>query len=415
MLNGTHVQSQENLINNNVVSFKKKEWNKGLLINLGQEREELRTDETRYYEEQNLLNGSFLFENKIWNLLDYKQEELNVAFKIGPFGSWGNWIDSSKVSNMAADERSYGIRTSLNAGYLYRYYYDPKTYTVFDLNVWGRYDVFKQNLDGTAIDSFGVSTPIDESTIKDRLRFGFKGKVGWGTGRLSPMNHLMTAHYLLEKYYPRRVFSDFEIAQFAQVIANIKHDRDFKSVHNIDKEMELVSAFVNKTLLLESPESMAGEWLYGEFDPRYEGTRFEFGPFFQYFNREPDFVYGGFIQFDRAKYRNVRWNSIISANLNYNRYKKQDWMMGELNLGWSYYSELKSQFDFGVKYVPGIELNGFNNVGPLSHNVIPYIAWYSQLNSRSRVKLDFSWRIADGEQFLLPGPNFTLAVYRSRY
>ena len=41
-------------------------------------------------------------------------------------------------------------------------------------------------------------------------------------------------------------------------------------------------------------------------------------------------------------------------------------MMGELNLGWSYYSELKSQFDFGVKYVPGIELNGFNDVGPLS-------------------------------------------------
>ena len=407
--------AQEPEINNEVVSFKKREWNKGLLLNLDQERDELLTDETRFYEEQNLLNGSFLLENKIWNLLDYKQEELNIAFKTGPFGGWGNWIDSSKVSYNTADEQKYGLRTSLNAGYLYRYYYDPKTYTLLDLSVWGQYDIYKQNLDGTAIDSFGVSMPIDESNIKDRLRFGFKGKAGWGIGRLSPMNHLMTAHYLLEKYYPGRVFSDYEIAQFAQVIAGIKNDRDFKSGHVAEKEMEMVAGFVNKNLMLESPESMSGEWIYGEFDPRYEGTRLEFGPFFQYYNREPDFVYGGYLQFDRAKYHNVKWNSNISANINYNRYKKQDWMMGELNLGWSYYTGLKSQFNFGVKYVPGIELNGFDDIGPLSHNVIPYISWYSQLNSQSRFKFDFSWRIADGEKFLVPGPNFNLAIYRSRY
>ncbi len=408
-------KAQDSAINNKVVSFQKKEWNKGILLNFGQEREELRTDETRYYEEQNLFNGRFFLENKRWNLLDYKQEELSFSFELGPFGGSGSWIDSSKVSNRTADETSYGIRTSLNAGYRLRYYYDPKTYTVFDLSGWGRYDVYKQKLQGTAIDSLGVSTPIDENSTKDRLRYGFKGKVGWGTGRLSPMNHLMTAHYLLEKYYPGRVFSDYEIAQFAQVIANIKHDRDAKTGHDADKEMDLVAAFVNKTLLLEKPEVMAGEWQFGEFDPRYEGRRFEFGPFFQYFNREPDFVYGGYAQFERAKYQNVKWNSNISANINYNRYKKQDWMTAELNVGWSYYSNLKSQVDFGIKYVPGIELNGFSDVGPLSHNFIPYVAWYSQLNSTSRFKVDFSWRIADGEQFVLPGPNFTLAFYRSSY
>lgn len=406
---------QGSSINNQVVSYKKKEVNSGFVFSLGKEREELRTDKSRYYEERTLLNGAYHLDNKYWSLQDYIQEELMLSFELGPFGGFGNWIDSSKVNNSTADDNSYGIRTSLNAAYLKRYYYDPRNYTIFDLSVFGRYDLYNQTLKGTSIDSIGVSSPIDERDTKGRFRIGFKGKAGWGIGRLSPMNHLMTADYLLRKYYPGRVFSDYEIAQFAQVIADIKNNRDINVGHISEKEMKLVRDFVRQKLFLESPELMANDWDYAEFDPRYEGKRFELGPFFQYYNKEPDFVYGGYLQFDWAKYQSVKWNRIIRATLNYNRYKRQDWMVGEFQLGWSYYSNLRSQFDFGVKYVPGLEINGFEDIGPLSHNVIPYVAYFTQLNSKSRLRFDFAWRIADDEQFVLSGPEFSLAFYRSRY
>jgi len=423
-------------INNEVVSFRKNEITKGLLIELGKEREELRTDVSRYYEENTSLVGSFNWNNKLWNLQDYMQEELMFSFDIGPFGSFGNWIDSSSIANNEADQNSYGIRTALDISYQNRYYYDPKSYTLIQVEGWGRYDVFQQNLSGTAIDSLGIETPIDESDLKGKLRFGFNAKAGWGFGRLSPMNHLMTAHYLLEKYYPGRIFSDSEIAQLAQVIAILKHDRKLDVTHLPEKEMQVISGFVNKTFLLESPELMAKDWEYGEFDPRYEGKRFELGPFFNYYNQEPDFIYGGFMQFDWHKYQNVKWNRNFSASLTYSRYKKledstsdsddseltlsmshsyRDWMLGEVNLGWSYYSDLRSRIDFGVKYVPGLEINSFEELGSLSHNFIPYFTYFTQLNTKARVRFDISYRIADGEQFVVPGPEFSLAFYRSRY
>ena len=307
------------------------------------------------------------------------------------------------------------MRATADVRYWNRFYYDPKSYSLIDVRAKGRYDLFNQNSEGTVIDSFGVSTPLDEREWKDSWQFGIEAKAAVGFGRLSPMNHLMTAHYLLEKYYPGRVFSDYEIARFAQEIADLKHARNVRSGHSTEKEMETLADFVRGQMMLESPESMEAEWSFGEFDPRYEGRRIEMGPFFKYYNQEPDFVYGGYVQFDWATYQSVKWNRNFGLNLNYNRYKKQDWMTAELKLGWSYYSNLRSQFDFGVKYVPGIEINGFDNVGPLSHNFIPYMAWYSQLNSSSRIRFDFAWRIADGEQFLLPGPEFSLAFYRSRY
>ena len=102
---------------------------------------------------------------------------------------------------------------------------------------------------------------------------------------------------------------------------------------------------------------MLYEVITGEFEPRYEGQRFEFGPFFQYYNQEPDFVYGGYLQYENSKYKNLKWNRNISANLSYNRYKTQDWATAEINIGWSYYSNLQNQFDFGIRYNPGIELD----------------------------------------------------------
>ncbi len=407
--------AQDDEINNAVVSFKKNELKNGFVFSFGNEREELRTDETRLYQEQSIFTGTYKLENSVWNLLDYKQEKLNFLFEVGPMGGHGNWIDSSKVNLTDANHKLFGLRAAGEVRYWNRFYYDPKSYSLIDVRVAGRYDFYKQNSEGTVIDSFGVSAPLDESEMNSRWRVGFDAKAGFGFGRLSPMNHLMTAHYLLEKYYPGRVFSDYEIARFAQEIANLKHDRNVRNGHRTDKEMEKLAEFVRGQMMLESPESMSGDWQLGEFDPRYEGKRVEMGPFFKYYNQEPDFVYGGYVQFDYAKYQELKWNRNFALNLNYNRYKKQDWMTAELNLGWSYYSNLRTQFDFGIKYVPGIELNGFENVGPLSHNLVPYLAYYSQLNSKSRVRFDFSWRIADGEQFVLPGPEFSLAFYRSRY
>jgi len=409
------ISAQDNEINNAVVSYKKHELKNGFVLSFGSEREELLTDETRLYQEQNIFNGTYTLESSVWNLLDYKQEKLNFMFDVGPMGGYGNWIDSSKVNITDADHNLYGLRAAADIRYWNRFYYDPKSFSIIDVRANGRYDVYNQHSTGTVVDSFGVSTPLDKSEWSDNWRFGIEAKAGFGFGRLSPMNHLMTAHYLLEKYYPGRIFSDYEIARFAQEIADLKHDRNVRSGHNLDKEMEVLAEFVRGQMMLESPESMSADWQYGEFDPRYEGKRVEMGPFFKYYNQEPDFVYGGYVQFDYAKYQGVKWNRNFGVNLNYNRYKKQDWATAELKLGWSYYSNLRSQFDFGIKYVPGIEINGFDNVGPLSHNVIPYFAWYSQLNASSRIRFDFAWRIADGEQFVLPGPEFSLAFYRSRY
>lgn len=409
------VQAQENEINNAVVSFQKHELKNGFVFGFGTERDESRTDETRLFKEQSIFNATYSLENSVWNLLDYKQEKLNYHFDFGPIAGSGNWIDSAKVGNTDANHNLYGLRAAADIRFWSRFYYDPKSFSLIDVRATGSYDFYKQNSSGTTVDSLGVSAPLDEKEWKDNLRYGLEAKAGFGFGRLSPMNHLMTAHYLLEKYYPGRVFSDYEIARFAQVIANLKHDRNVRSGHDEVNEVEKLAEFVREQLVLESPQAMQAEWKFGEFDPRYEGTRVEMGPFFNYYNREPDFVYGGFVQFDWDKYQDVKWNRNLGVNLIYNRYKEQDWMIAELKLGWSYYSNLRSQFDFGIRYIPGIELNGFNDIGPVSHNVIPYFSWYSQLNASSRIRFDFAWRIADGEQFVLPGPEFSLAFYRSRY
>lgn len=428
--------AQEPSINNSVVSYTKKELNKGVVFGFGKEREELKTDALKYYNSKTLLNGTFRLDNKYWNLLDYLQEELMFSLELGSYGSFGDWIDSSRIAYNIADRKSYGIRTLLNANYKNRYYYDPKNYTVLEISGWGQYDVFKQQLDGTSIDSFGVSSVIDENETKGQFRFGINAKAGWGIGRLSPMNHLMLAHYLLEKYYPGRVFSDYEIAQFAQVISEIKNNRDYKSGHTSEKEMSAVINFIKQKLLLASPELMAADWEFGEFDPRFEGRRIEIGPFFQYYNKDPNFIYGGYLQIDWAKYANEKWNRNISAGLSYSRYRLQDeqveqpdeeniflafdmshrdWFLATVDLGWSYYSNMRSQLDFGVRYIPGLELNSFKNVGSVSHNVVPYLAYYTQVNSKTRLKFNFAWRIADSQPFVIPGPEFSLAVYRSKY
>ena len=164
--------AQQQEINNDVVSFKKRELNWGLILGVSKEREELLSDDSRFDEDRTLLNGKFRIENTYWNLLDYKQERLNMRFEVGPYGGYGDWVDSSKVEYITADQDFYGVRASANIDYSYRYYYDAKSYTVIDVSGWGRYEVYKQNLDGSgcvlSIAEFTVG--IDSHENRERLR-----------------------------------------------------------------------------------------------------------------------------------------------------------------------------------------------------------------------------------------------------
>jgi hypothetical protein len=161
--------------------------------------------------------------------------------------------------------------------------------------------------------------------------------------------------------------------------------------------------------------SLEDEWKTGEFLPRFDGNRVEFGPFFKYYNREPDFIYGGYLLFNHAKYCTTKWNRNFSAGVNYNAYKKQDWILAELSVGWSYFVKLKSQFDFGFTYVPGIAVNGSGNNGELNNGFIPYLGYFTQIDSKNRVDIKLSYRISEDEKLMLSGPEFSVSVYRSRY
>ena len=67
------------------------------------------------------------------------------------------------------------------------------------------------------------------------------------------------------------------------------------------------------------------------------------------------------------------------------QFEGQDWVNAEINIGWSYFPDLKRQLDFGVKYIPGVELNNFSELGEFNHGLVPYVGYFSQINSKSRV------------------------------
>lgn len=398
-----------------VYFYEKNELNFGLQYEANSEREQLLTDFTKEYEEMETGFVKFQFKNNYWNFLDSKQEHIKFNFEVGPLWGNGNWMDSTQVENIEADHKVFGLRTNASIDYLQRYYYSNKNYTLVQVDGWARYDIYQQNSKGSSTDSNDVVTFFDEKTNESELRYGFQAKAGWGWGRLNPMNHYMVAEYLLNKYYEGRNFSEEEIRKFADVIAELKHQRNLKTEHKIDVEAGQIKEFLNKKMLLTVPDNLDADWQGGEFLPRYNGGRVEGGPFFQYYNREPDFVYGGYIQYENSKYSSYKWNRNFSANLNYNRYKKQDWILAELDFGWSYFPDLKNQWDFGLRYIPGIVVNGFKNMESLNHGFIPYLGYFSQINAKTRVNIAMALRISEDEKILLPGPEFSISIYRSRY
>ena len=395
--------------------FIKKEIQSGVVFSVSSEREEQRTDVSKEKEELFSGSASYQFGGRVWNFLEYKQEMFDLMLNVGPFFGSGDWIDSTKVYNVDGTHKNFGVRLNLAGDYETRLYYDRKSYTLIKLNGWVKNELYFRNSKGTQTDSNQVSTDFDDQDVANKFRYGFQAKAGWGFGRLDPVNHRMVAEYILTRAYPGRTFSEMEIEQFAAKIANIKHRRDPGITHSSEQELDEITEYLRTKLLLAAPEISEVVWSLGEFAPRFSGTRFELGPFFNYYNREPDFYYGGFAQFDNARYISTKWNRNISLGLNYSHYKSHEWATLEANLGWVYYRDLKSQFGFGLKYIPGMVIYSIDEFDPIRHNFIPYIEYFTQVNSKTRMNLSFAWNLGDGEDFMISGPEFSLAIYRSRY
>jgi hypothetical protein len=395
--------------------FIKKELNTGVVFSFGAERDEFRTDKSRNFEELRKARAGFRWENRNWIFLPYRQETWNILFDAGPVYGKGDWIDSTKIRAINAEQNLTGIQGNVQANYSARFYFDRKNYTLVSVNAWGRYGLFRRNAEGFQSDSNLVTTSYSETSEHSKLRYGFQAKAGWGMGRLNIVNHYMTAEWLLEKHYPGRLFSVEEIMKVSREIGRIKHNRNTRAGHSVENEWEQLSEYLKKELFLKNPGSVVSDWELTEFRPRFEGSRFEFGPFFNYFNREPDFVYGGYLKFENHKYSSLNRNRNLSASLSYNGYKRKDWILLETELGWSFYPNLKTEYGFGLKYIPGIVVDGFDDIGPVRHNFVPYLEYFSQVNAKYRIETALAWRFVSNDQFMLPGPEVMVSFYRSKY
>lgn len=395
--------------------FIKKELNAGAVLNFNAEREEVRTDESRDFEELRKGSVAFLWDSRTWLILPHREEIWNIALKAGPYLGKGDWIDSSAVQLIDTEQKLAGVEGNVHARYSGRFYFDRKNYTLINVKVWGDYSLFQRKAEGRLVDSNQVVFPYDKSSELSKLRYGIEAKAGWGIGRRNPVNHYMAAEWLLEKHYPDRLFSVEEKLRVAQEIGRIKNQRDARAGHSAEKEWEQLAEFLNKQMLLKVPDDALPDWKYTEFRPRFSGSRVEFGPFFNYFNREPDFVYGGYLKLENHKYCSLKRNRSLSARLSYNGYKRKDWVLIETGLGWTFYPGLKSEYGFGLKYIPGMVVDGFDDLGPVRHNFVPYVEYFGQISSKYRIEMALAWHIVPNDQFMLPGPEVTLSVYRSKY
>jgi hypothetical protein len=395
--------------------FIKKERNTGVVFSFDANREELRTIGSYNFEELQKGALGFKWENRNWSYLPDRQETWSYLLEAGPYFGKGDLVDSTGVEVIDAEQKRTGLRGIAQVSYTSRFYFDQKNYTIVDINAWGHYDLFRQKTEGTRIDSNQIIHTYDDKTDQSKLRYGFRAKAGWGIGRLNVVNHYMTASWLLENYYPGRIFSEPEILAIAREIGRIKYSRDARAGHDSEMEWRRLTEFLNKQFLLKSPEKEVSDWELTEFRPRFEGTRAEFGPFFNYFNREPDFVYGGYLKFENHKYCSLKRNRNLSASLSYNGYKRKDWILLETDLGWIFYPNLKTEYGIGLKYIPGMVVDGFDDIGPVRHNFVPYLEYFSQVNAKYRIETALAWRIVSNDQFMMPGPEVSVSVYRSRY
>jgi hypothetical protein len=405
--------SQLHKVQTDKLEFSRKEINMGLNYSGGNERESWRTDDSKYYEKMFANTADFFLENRIWDYTETRQHEFHGSLKAGPLWGQGNWNDSTYIEEIDAEHKLKGLRAAVSADYSLRYYYNNRNYTLLKINGWAQYDWYSQSSVGTITDSNRVVSEYVEDSKGDKLKAGIDARAGWGLGRLAAVNHVMAAEVLLKKYYPEQDFSTDEILLLAGEIARIKNSRDPRNGHRPEVEIKQVETFLNQKMIQMPRTIMISDWEMGELLPRYSGSRFEIGPFFQYYNKEPDFVYGGYLLFENDRYCNMKWNRKFSAAVYYNAYKHNDWATGEIKIGWSYFQQMQSQWDLGLKYIPALEIGNDNT--SFYQGVIPYFSWFTQLNSKNRIDMSFAWRFTSDEKLMLPGPEISVSVYRSKY
>lgn len=405
--------AQLHKIQTDKLEFRRHEINWGLNYSGANEREEWNSEVASYNEELTTNSAKIWIENRFWDFTEDRQQQFDISAKAGPLWGKGNWNDSSYIEEIDAEHRLTGVRAAISADYSFRFYYNNRNYSLLQINANAQYDWYNQSSEGTAIDSFGVVTGYLDDSKGDKLKTGIDARAGWGLGRLTAVNHFMAAEFILKKYYPEKEFSQDEILMLAGEIARIKNSHDPRTSHQAEIEVPQIEDFLNQKMIQMPKRILIADWESGEFLPRYSGSRVEFGPFFQYFNREPDFVYGGYFLFENARYCNMKWNRNFSAAINYNAYKHNDWILGEIKLGWSYFQEMTSQWDLGLKYIPGLEIG--NEKAFFYQGVVPYFSWFTQLNSKNRIDMSLAWRITSDEKLMLPGPEISVSVYRSRY
>lgn len=397
--------------------FKKKEINSGLLFYRNNRRESFSTGLSEYTEQRSdyTIYGNFVVNS--WRFLDLLQEEIQLSAGIGPLYSDGESERSTATISTRLDNRLYGVSAFADLQYTGRIYYDKTNYALVNLRGYGRFEKTTIDSEGSIeTNGDGISkTPVTRESKDNRLRYGLDARAGAGFGKLDPVNYRMQAEYLLETYYRGKLFSREEISRVVSAISKIKNKRKLKEGQQHEKEKEEFLTFLREKMLLQLPDSQEGIWQFSEFMPRYAGKRFEIGPLFTYYNREPDFIYGGFARYEFHSYRNYKRNVRFITEATYNRYKKRDWFLWETAFQVDYYKNLRSLFSLGIKYVPGLVVNDFRNIEPVQHALIPYLEYYRQLNEKCRMMLILRYRITNENEFFMKGPEFSLAFYRSRY
>ncbi len=395
--------------------FIKQEFVSGLYVGGFNENEEIRNDEYFNSEELLKLNIDYFAAFRSWRYTSNIQEKYSLLFSAGPEVANGDYESTFPGENYSASGWAKGAFIKTEANYSNRFYYDTKTFTLVSVSGKAKYGWLNKNLEGDFTNENG-QVVNEEKKIKDiRLRTFISAKAAWGYGKLSPINSKVIAEKLVQKYYQGRMFSPNEIAAIANKIGEIKNNRRINDGQNSINESEIVSEFLNSKLFLESPEDLNKDWQFGEFEPRFVGRRVEIGPFFNYYNREPDFVYGGFIDFYCHKYYNQSWTRIVNANLSYNKYKQSDWFSFTVDFSWDYYNNLRSKLSMGIKYQPTLVVNDFEEIEPMAHSVTPYLNYFKQLSSKNRMSFKFLYRISSNKHHFIPGPELVLAFYKSSY
>jgi hypothetical protein len=399
--------------------FVKTEINHGYLLSRNNSRESLNTQYSDYSESKANYNAAYFYSLNNWSINESKHEYFNAFIGLGPLYSDGTSTKMETIYDTKFDDNIFGVNLNGKFNYSGRFYTGDKGYGLVEVGGFGLMEKVKKYSKGDKTNlissAWPTNTKVKEDYFDNRLRYGLEARAGAGFGKPLVVNYLMAAEYFMKKFYPGQLFSEPEKQNLANAIGRIKNNRSVWAGHDPEKEAIQLDQFLNSQMYLTIPENLKEYWLFGEFLPRYDGSRIDVGPFFNYYNREPDFIYGGYVNYENNKYENFHWNRLLKAELSYNRYKTTDWVKLETCIAFDYYRNLHSKFNAGLKFIPVLVANNIDDLGPMKFALIPSVEYYTELSEKIRMSLAFSYNITDKNDFFIKGPEFSLFFYRSRY